>query len=92
MTLLLATLGMAGSGSAANVANLQDRLEKDLEARRPQELAFVAKVVALVEADVLPRRTVDAVFLWARKKPRNKFQYFAQGLRRRAALLGIKID
>jgi hypothetical protein len=33
----------------------------------------------------------DSTFLWARKKPRHKFQYFKQALTVRAAGIGVTL-
>ena len=45
----------------------------------------------MVETDKLPRSIVDSTHLWARKKPRNKFQYFEQAMRTRLKRRGIKL-
>ena len=76
----------------ANVANLQQQLESGLKARRPEEFAFIAKVVSLVEEDALPLDLVMSTFLWTRKNPKAKeypFVYFQRALRERAKKLGI---
>lgn len=70
---------------------LKDRLEKGLKARRPSEFAFVSRVVALVERNELPLKLVDGTFLWARRKPWHKFQYFRRALVVRAARIGIRL-
>jgi hypothetical protein len=72
--------------------DLQDTLEKGLKARRPQEFAFVRRVVALVEAGDLPQTLVQSTFLWARKRSRRPFQSFEFALRQRAREeLGLNI-
>ncbi len=76
---------------AAKVADLKKQLEAGLRARRPAEFAFIAKVVELVESDVLPRKLVNNTFLWARKKKPYPFPYFKRALRILAAKLGISI-
>ena len=70
---------------------LQDTLEKDLRARRPREFEFIAKVIELVELGTLPESLVRSTYLWARKKPRHKFQYFERGMRFRAGKLDIDL-
>jgi len=91
-TLPLGSWGPApGACQAANVANLRDRLEKGLKARRPQEFDFIDQVVTLVEKDTLKRKLVDSTFLWARRKPKNQFQYFEHAMRLRAKRAGVNL-
>ncbi len=77
--------------SAAKTADLKDRLEKGLKARRPEEFKFIDRVVTLVEKDKLPLSMVDGTFHWARRKAKRRFQYFEAGLRKRAKKIGVKI-
>lgn len=72
-------------------ARLKERLEKGLKARRPEEFAFVAKVVRLVEMGTLPEAVVDGTFFWARSKRRYPFQYFQHALTIRAQRQGIRL-
>jgi hypothetical protein len=81
---------VAGPVARGRSASLKDQLEKGLKARRPQEFAFIARVVTLVEQGILPRTLVDSTFLWARSA-RHPFQYFERGLRVRARRLGIPL-
>ena len=81
----------AGQASAAKTADLKDRLEKGLKARRPVEFKFIERVVTLVEKDTLPLSMVDSTFLWARRKSKHRFQYFEAGLRKRAKKIGVNI-
>ena len=76
---------------AAKTADLKDRLEKGLKARRPEEFKFIDRVVALVEKDKLPLSMVDGTFHWARRKAKHRFQYFEAGLRKQAKKIGVKI-
>ena len=76
---------------AAKEADLKERLEKGLKARRPAEFKFIARVVELVEQKTLPLGMVDGTFLWARRKAKHPFQYFERGLRIRAAKIGVKL-
>ncbi|NLF69002.1 MAG: hypothetical protein GX575_08095 [Candidatus Anammoximicrobium sp.] len=75
----------------AQIANLQDQLEKGLKARLPREFDFIERVVGMVEAKQLPYDLVQSTFLWARVKRPVPFPYFETGLRTRAARLGIRI-
>jgi len=77
--------------AAGKTLRLKDRLEKGLKARRPQEFAYVAKVVRLVEKGTLSKSLVDGTFLWARSKQRHPFQYFQHALSTRARRRGIKL-
>jgi hypothetical protein len=70
-------------------ADLKEALENDLEARQPKEHAFIAKVIEFIEAGKITESVVRSTYLWAKKKPRRKFQYFERGLRFRATKLGI---
>ena len=78
----------------ANVADLQDQLESGLRCRRPEEFAFVKKVVTMVGNDQLPLELVISTFQWTRKNPRAReypFFYFQRALRERAKKLGITV-
>lgn len=72
--------------------DLKTTLEKGLKARRPEEFAFIKKVVAKVDAGSLPLSLVESTFLWARKKRQpHAFQYFRRALEVRAGKQGISI-
>lgn len=70
--------------------DLQENLENDLQARQAKEFAFIKKVIELIEDGTLKESLVHSTYLWARKKPRRKFQYFERGLRFRARKQGIE--
>ena len=70
---------------------LQELLEKGLKARRPEEFAFVHRVVELVDDRVLPEKLVQRTFLWARRQPNHPFQYFERAMQVQAARLGIEL-
>jgi len=70
---------------------LQETLEKGLKARRPQEFAFIALIVGLVEEGLLSEGLVRRTFLWARRKPRREFQYFERAIVILAARRGLRI-
>jgi hypothetical protein len=101
--LLLATglfaAGASSSGSSASkkvaaekTADLQDRLEKGLKARRPVEFEFIEKVVAHVESGELPVELVDRTFFWARKRePQRPFQHFERALKILARRIGVDL-
>ncbi len=77
---------------AAKSVTLKEQLEKGLKARRPEEFAFIATVVDLVEKKKLERKLVDSTFLWARRKPKHKFQYFKHAMRLRAKRAGVTLN
>jgi hypothetical protein len=84
--------GQQDGRSPSVKVSLQDRLEAGLKARRPSEFAFIAQVVAAVDAGLLPRSLVDSTFLWARRKRPQPFFFFERGLRLRAARRGIRLN
>jgi len=83
--------GQPTSGVLRKSVRLKEQLETGLKARRRSEFAFIAKVVRLVDAGVLSRRTVDGTFLWARAKRRHAFQYFERAMKVRAKRLRVKL-
>ena len=81
-----------GNTRAAEVANLKDQLEKGLRATRPKEIAFIDKIVRMVETNQLPRRLVNAAFSWSRnRRPSYPFPYFVAALRVLASREGIQL-
>ncbi|MEX0936225.1 MAG: hypothetical protein WDZ59_00080 [Pirellulales bacterium] len=96
---VLFTAGATSSGSAASqklaaekTADLKDRLEKGLKARRPVEFEFIDKVVAHVESGELPVDLVDRTFFWARKRePVRPFQHFERALKILAKRIGVDL-
>jgi hypothetical protein len=83
LTRLEASDSLNGGGVTPKL-DLKGQLEKGLFARRPVEFAYIAQVVAYVEAGVLPRSLVDTSFGWARQKSTRRLQYFQFALRARA--------
>ncbi len=75
------------AGTALNV----DMMKVALRTADAEENGFIEYVSHLVVKDVLPRDLVESTFLWARKKPERKFQYFKRGLTLRAARIGVKL-
>lgn len=84
-------VGEQTAASEGQVANLKTQLEAGLKARLPSEFAFIARVIAMVEAKQLPFDLVQSTFMWARVKKPYPFPYFEHGLRTRAAKQGIEI-
>lgn len=81
--------GLSPLGSKS--ATFQEQLEKGLRARRPEEFAFIARVVAMVQRRQLPLDLVRSTFDWARDKRPYPYPYFERGLKQRAARLGITV-
>lgn len=77
------------TGNGSTVPTLKEQLNTGLLARTPSERAFVDRVVAKVNAGVLPRRLVDSTFLWARNQQPYPMPYFERALKLRAKRLGI---
>ena len=87
-----ASTGTSGVAAAASVADLQEQLERGLLARRPVELAFIQRVVTLVQTGRLPLGMVKSTFQWARPKKPRPFPYFERAIRVRAAQIGVPIQ
>jgi hypothetical protein len=80
-----------GVAAAAPVDDLQDRLVSGLQVRRPVDLAFIVRVVKLVEEDRLPLSLVLSTYKWAYPKTPRPYPYFEQALRVRAARIGVEL-
>lgn len=68
-----------------------ETMKAALQTATPEEDGFLYRVMEKVETGTLPVALVESTFLWARQKPRNKFQYFKRGLILRAAKEGIAL-
>ena len=81
-SLLFVCLVFASSDIAAqgNVAPLNEQLVNGLKATRPEEKAFINRVVAFVNAERLELGTVNAAFKWSRKRrPSYPYPFFRAG-------------
>ena len=77
---------------AEQLPTLKEELRYGLRARRPRELAFLDRVVELVENGQLSRSLVRGTLAWARQRNAHQpFPYFEFGLRIRAKRLGVSI-
>ena len=65
---------------------------RGLLARRPVELAFIQRVVTLVQTGRLPLGMVKSTFQWARPKKPRPFPYFERAIRVRAAQIGVNYE
>jgi hypothetical protein len=75
---------------AQDIPDLQTRLERGLKATRPNEFAFIARVVRLVDDERLPLALVNSTYNWAVGK-RPPMPYFEQAMRVRAARIGVRL-
>lgn len=77
---------------AADVPNLKETLERGLYARLPEQYAFIARVVALVQQDVISLKLVYSTFQWSREYDKGRrYYYFEAAMRKRASDLGVTI-
>ncbi|MFZ4732864.1 MAG: hypothetical protein ACOYK7_10055 [Pirellulales bacterium] len=73
--------------------SLEDRLTTGLQARRPADVAYIGRVVDMVEQGKLPAKLVDSTFLWAvRRRQRHPLPAFREALRLQADRIGIEIE
>lgn len=84
---------VAGRQVAAQQSDttLKEQLEFGLKSRRPEEFAWIDRVVTMVESGELPVKLVTVSFNWARKRGKYPYQYFVRALRALAARQGIAI-
>ena len=81
-----------GVGLGARSVTLQEMLEKGLKARRPEEFAFIQRIVTQVDQNTLSTPLVQSTFDWARRRqPHIPYPYFERALKIRAARLGIRV-
>jgi hypothetical protein len=90
LLLLLATFCWTQAARAGTPLDA-DEVKAALKTTTIEEEGFVEHVVAMVNADQLPRSLFESTFLWARKKHRHRFQYFKAALIARAADIGIQL-
>jgi hypothetical protein len=88
--LLLAFLAALENQAAAGSLDAAT-MRAALNTATPEEEGFIDKVLTKVRKGTLPLDLVETTFLWAKKKPRHKFQYFKRGLIIRAAQQGISL-
>ncbi len=68
-----------------------DQMKAALRTATVEEEGFIEKVLFLMHRGILPEDLVESTFLWARKRPKHKFQYFKYALKLRAADRGIPL-
>ena len=87
------------SDSEGRQVSLFDQLRVGLKAKTADDIAFLQLVVQKVNAGVLPRKMVDATFLWARNRyklrPTNHrlrpIVYFKPALQAQAKKIGVAL-
>jgi hypothetical protein len=91
IVLLVLLLAVGATRGAARAATDLDAptIKAALQTVDKEEQGFVERAVAQVAAGTLPRKTLETAFLWAKRKPSNKFQYFRRALILLAARQGI---
>jgi hypothetical protein len=74
------------------VANLNETLRSVLKCRRAEEFAFIDLVTTKVQQGLLPVEMVLSMMKWARGRREDiPFPYFREGLKRRAAAMGVEL-
>ena len=91
LLLVAALLAATRTGSAEAGTLDADTMKVALHTSSVYENGFIDHVLALVDKGTLPEDLVQSTFLWAKRKPRNKFQYFKNGLTLRAEQQGIHL-
>ncbi len=85
-------LGLSTDGLANDRGRLDaEAMKTALRTDRVEEDDFITYVVRLTRLGILPRDTVEAAFLWARRKAVHRFQYFREAVIHRAAEEGIRL-
>jgi hypothetical protein len=89
---VFAVLLMAWADAPASDVHLTaDQMKVALRTATVEENGFIQSVLDAVDLGVLPEELVQSTFLWARKKPKHKFQYFKYGIILRAAEIGVTL-
>jgi len=80
------------AATAQQVPGLSETLRSVLKCRRAEEFAFVEVVVAKVNQGLLPLEMVLSMMKWARERREDiPFPYFQEGIRKRAAAVGVEL-
>jgi hypothetical protein len=100
MVRICLSLALATTMLAATAGQKQKSVDNPLDAEAmkvalrtatPEEDGFIEYVLRRVDKGTLPLDMVESTFLWAKKKPNRKFQYFKRGLTLRAEQKGIHL-
>jgi hypothetical protein len=88
---LLALRTPPAAAIGAKSADLKQRLEAGLQARRPEEFSFIKRVVDLVDQGKLSTELVQGTFDWARDKRPYPYPFFERAIKLRAARIGVVV-
>lgn len=66
-------------------------LKASLRTATQEEEGFISYVIELVKIGRLPPEIVQSAYLWAKRKPKYKFQYFKRAVIQLAAARGIRL-
>jgi hypothetical protein len=93
---LVSASSLAVGSLGGNSARAEEKLDAEtikagLHTASREDEGFVQRVVDLMEQGTLPEKLVKSVFAWARRKERNRFQYFKRGLTIQAAKIGVEV-
>ena len=93
LSLALATTMLAAGTGQKSVDNPLDAkvMQVALHTATPEDNGFIEYVLNRVDKGTFPLDIVESTFLWAKKKPQRKFQYFKRGLILRAEKEGIQL-
>jgi hypothetical protein len=85
-------LGCDCASADEKKANLNETLRSVLKCRRQEEFAFVESVADKVDQGDLPKDMVFSMMQWAKdRRPEFPFPYFKEGIKRRAAKIGVQL-
>jgi hypothetical protein len=99
----LASFGLTRTSTAdQQQATLNEMLRSQLKCRRPEEFAYVEMISNKVNAGELPLALVLSMMKWSRKRSAEEmeahrrkvdipFPYFQQGMKLRAAEIGVNL-
>ena len=81
-----------GQSGEVDKEQLRKQLEQGLRVTRPDQKAYIDRVVTLVDEKKLPLAMVYGVYKWARKRrPDLPFPYFRRALDGLAKKIGVEI-
>ena len=90
--LVLLSLLAACWSRPARADNLDpDQIKAILHTTTPEDNKFIDRTLAKVKTGKLPANLFESTLEWARKKGRNRFQFFKRALILRASQAGIKL-
>lgn len=93
LLLLAATLWAALTMGPAKASEPLDaaQIKAVLKTAQPEEDGFIDRVVGMANEGKLPGKLVEKAVLWARQKPKHRYQYFRAALIEMASRAGYSI-